>query len=69
MMTKKHYIEAAKIVKATWQAAEKSSVSSNVLDLQQVTRLTLISAFVAFFRKDGNPQFDADRFRAACEEA
>lgn len=61
MMTKKEYERAAKIVGSHVKALGTS-------DRADLIEQHMTEGFVAFFRGD-NPKFDAERFRAACEES
>lgn len=53
-MTKKDYEKAASIAQE-WMAHRA-----------QAEAFAIQAAFVRLFQEDGNPRFDADRFRRAC---
>jgi len=52
-MSKKDYEKAAEVAQRYAEDANEHSI--------------VIGAFVTLFTEDGNPRFDADRFRRACQ--
>ena len=60
-MTKKHYIEIAKIIKANYEEAK--TVSPKYRQTKGIELLT--SDIMEYFSKE-NPQFDGERFLIAC---
>ena len=58
MMSKKDYVRAAEIVR---RYAPRDNA-----DIENIVRKEMTDGFIEFFYGD-NPNFDVERFRAACE--
>lgn len=56
MMTKKHYVAVARIIKANIDAARMDS------DLQSIKRIGMIAVQLSDFMARDNPKFNMDRF-------